>query len=304
MKKFFRMKLFNFKGIQKFNSVHAEKVEQIDGYAAEKDQLDQSIANFEQAEDLLTSDRKGITSETATAKKAMAETVTRVARKALPFARKAKLIAVVAQLNRSETYILKAAGLTALSRARVLLSTLLQYNSVLTCVTSEDVEDMQQKIEAYTEVHQNPKILRETRKMEGSEFLRLEYQKASAAVQNMHDFIYGHYKSTQPQLLKEFEDYLYMEGLNTKHTALMAHCFVQNEDPTQQAVDVEGIELSIPELNEKTQSDILGMCKLSKFKGGAYRVQFNKEGFESREFQLEFKNGHKLELEVEMKKVG
>ncbi len=304
MKKFYRMKLFNFKGIQRFNSARAEKVELIDGYAAEKDKLDQSVANIEHAEDLLAADRKGVTQDTAKAKIAMAEAVIRIAHKALPLARNSNLVVLMNQLKRGETYLSNAAGLTALSRARVMYNAMVENNHVLTNVTADDIEEMGQKINAYSEVHQNPKILTETRKIEGSESIELEYQKAHIAVQNMRDFIYGHYKSSEPQLLKEFEDYLSLDSFGIHHNALKANCFVIIEGAAEPKQALVGVKLSIAELNTSALSDINGECQLSKFKAGTYHVTCSKEGYQNREFQLEFKNGHILELDVEMKKEG
>ena len=200
----------------------------IDGYAAETDILNHSVGKLELGEDVLSSDKKGVAVATAAAKKNLAETVVRIAHKALPLARNANAFSVVAQLKKNLFYILGASGLDALSRARVIRNTLVENADMLSNVKSEDIDEIDAAISAYENVQLNPKIAIENKKLQGSESIKIAYKTGAVAVQNMHDYIFGYYHSSEPELVKEFEDYMHFDSEGSRHTGISANCFTLN----------------------------------------------------------------------------
>ena len=303
MKYYLKWKLECYEGVQQFLEDHPDIIIEIPEIAGDVTKLGDSVTAIKTAEGIQTSNIKGVTDETRDKKKAMAETVIRIAHKARPLARSAQKWELLEKLDYEITYIYRAPKVDALARAKDIRQTIKDNTALFTNITLADFTAMDEVILAYESGHVKPRDARDHRKTYGSDAYKALYEKADTACDNIWDLVYGYYEHTDPALVAELKLKLALEEEGVHHTGIEAVCVDGN--PPEGAITelLQDVEMKLVELDRKTKSDINGLATLIKFINGTYHFTFSKPGFVMKEMILKINRGQVLHVEVVMYRV-
>ena len=303
MKLYFQWKFEVLKKIKLFNSDHAIVLDTIDHYEDENDKLVTIIKHIGTADEIMATDHKGITDDVKEIKMAMAKSVIQYAHKGLPLARNAGNQEMIKLLKHELSYVYYASKTDALARARNIMTTLKDNDTIFTNILPADIIEMVTKIDAYDGSTENTKTAIEHKKITGTVEMEKEFEKSVPVVENMMDYVKGYLSVTHPELVEELEDLIALDKTGARHTGIIAR-FKDNNPPAGSPTNLlEGVLMKIVERNQTAISDINGIAMISEVLTGTFHVECTKEGFVPQTLIIEFKRGAIQEKEITMVRV-
>lgn len=232
-----RSELDAFNRVTDFNTKHLTDLNTIDEYQAEKAKFDASVLSIKNAG--TTQLQKGIDQSISfTAKKLMADTVTKYCLRAGVIARSLQNMQLATQLQGSASPILKATKTEAIELATVKRNALNNNLAILTNITAANITDIDNTIAAYNAIKDAPIEARQTKKSTATDLLPGFYANANDAVNNMYELVFSYFLDTNPALVHEMEiaKQVILTGIRT--TSVTFNCLADEDGSVIQSFTV------------------------------------------------------------------
>ena len=292
-----RAELDAFNRVTDFNNMHQTELNTINEYQAEKDKFDAAVLAIKNAG--TTQLQKGIDQSISyTAKKLMADTVTKYCLRGGVKARSLKNMQLAAQLQGSEKPILRATKTEAIELATVKRNALNNNLNILTNITATDITDIDDTIAAYNAIKDVPIETRQTKKSTATDKLPGFHLTANEALASMYDLVYSYFNdTTQPGIVHEFEIAKQVIATGIRTTSITFDC-VADEDGSA----IQSFTVTDKSNNKTFQSNEEGILNIDHHIAGQFHFTIEAPARIKIDFAAAIKKGTTNHFTIKLKK--
>ncbi|MBL0308666.1 MAG: carboxypeptidase regulatory-like domain-containing protein [Bacteroidetes bacterium] len=288
--------------VAQFNTDHSVEIAAIADYGTPQGIFDGARAQINLLGQRQSQDDSGLEILSITAKKAMAKTVNRLAKKARVKAKLNGDLALAESLSHSYSYIYKADKQTAIDRTLAMRKAMNDNLATLTNVSAGDITLIDNSVTTFDAAQVLPIVAREAKKTESTNQLPGQYDIAFEAIDDMFDLLFGEYSESNPFLVQQFQLAMQIIETGVHHTGIKVIVTgpIPPDDPA--GVPLNHVKVKILEYEPKRESEtnINGEAVIEKFKHGTYDAEFTKPGYARKVVRFTVKRGQHIDIPVTM----
>ena len=281
-----RAKLDSYHRTQAFNSKHAAELATISEYADEQTAFNAAVGIIE-ASGLVQAGAAGNSNGTIeAAKSGMAKAVIKYAMRGEVKAKQLGNTALAEALDEPESFILFAPKTLAIDRAINLRNLLNENLATLANISAENLEEIDEKINAYNNIKDTPVIEIQTKKATGTDRLREQFKKADNAADNMYSLVHSYFGETNPAMVEELKLAMQIIDTGIHHTSVdLLVAALDTNAPIAGATVVDND-------NDKTYTtDEEGNVHIANHRSGHYTFSISASGKQTVVFAADIQRG-------------
>lgn len=289
-----------YRMLKKFEEVCEENktdLYTITNFQALHQNLKTTNTNLETTIQIQIRDTKPTTEYILQIKIKMSDTLYRLQRKCLPYARLAKNDDLTGRISNSKYFIERARIGYAIARAKEIEKVINDNLSTFISITPQDLTTMATVISNYYDVTQKTGEEMSKKQGSGTKMIPILIKEGMTTVENLFDMCYGEFAEAKPELVNILDAAKEIYDIGIHHTAVI---LTITEKGTNKKL--KEVLVLIKELNKTTTSNITGTAKFEKIKHGIFTFIFTKEGYITYETIITVKQGKTIEMTVEMEK--
>ena len=291
-----RSELDTFNRVTDFNSLHLTDLNTINEYQAEKSKFDAAVLSIKNAG--ATQLQKGIDhSISITAKKLMADTVTKYCLRAGVMARSLQNMQLAGQLHGSAGPIIRANKTDAVNYVTIKRNALNNNLTILTNITAANITEIDNAIDAYSKIKDVPTETRQTTKSTATDLLPGLYANANDAVNNMYELVFSYFSDTKPDLVHEMEiaKQVIVTGIRT--TSITFDCLADEDGSA-----IKGFTVTDKSNNKIYQSTDEGILNIEHHIAGQFHFTIAAPTRINMDFTAAIKKGTNSHFTIRLKK--
>jgi hypothetical protein len=261
-----RAKLDTCNRVKDFNARNANSLNTIEEYQFEQDAFNNALAIINNATQV-QSRTQGITPEvTNNAKEAMSKIILKYALRGLVKAKQSGNTTLANHLDHPLGYFTRTTKTQAVQRAKEIKEQLENNLSILTNITTDNITEIENAINKYDSIKDQPVIQIQQRVATGTNPLPNAYSVAFKAIDNMFDLVNSYFIDTNPVLVDELALAKQIITTGVHHTGVTGTVF-------KEGLPLKGITISIAGTNKTAVTDMEGNFIITKIKTGDYTIE-------------------------------